>query len=106
MAAMFAAQTENWEETQEKMSQLVSPWGRFVCVVCLSLIILFHILFLSIVASPANKKSLCRAEVVDPPAAANLIKALLHIPLLRFRIGHYLLVMFAIVVDRKVLLLG
>lgn len=25
MAAMFQAQTANWEETQEKMSQLVSP---------------------------------------------------------------------------------
>lgn len=29
MAAMFKAQTENWEETQEKMSQLVSPLREF-----------------------------------------------------------------------------
>ncbi|KAJ7155344.1 DWNN domain-containing protein [Mycena crocata] len=28
MAAMFQAQTANWEETQEKMSQLVSPLAR------------------------------------------------------------------------------
>lgn len=29
MAAMFQAQTQNWEETQEKMSQLVSPFAAF-----------------------------------------------------------------------------
>lgn len=29
MAAMFQAQTANWEETQEKMSQLVSPHAGF-----------------------------------------------------------------------------
>lgn len=29
MAAMFQAQTANWEETQEKMSQSVSPLGGF-----------------------------------------------------------------------------
>lgn len=29
MAAMFQAQTQNWEETQEKMSQLVSPFSAF-----------------------------------------------------------------------------
>ncbi|KAF9563120.1 DWNN-domain-containing protein [Agrocybe pediades] len=29
MAAMFQAQTQNWEETQEKMSQLVSPSVAF-----------------------------------------------------------------------------
>ena len=32
MAAMFQAQTANWEETQEKMSQLVSRW-RFLSYV-------------------------------------------------------------------------
>ena len=37
MAAMFKAQTENWEETQEKMSQLVSPPVNFICVVVLVL---------------------------------------------------------------------
>ncbi len=40
MAAMFKAQTENWEETQEKMSQLVSPIVDFVCVVVLVLMII------------------------------------------------------------------
>ena len=29
MAAMFQAQTANWEETQEKMSQLVLPLAGF-----------------------------------------------------------------------------
>lgn len=29
MAAMFQAQTQNWEETQEKMSQLVLPLAGF-----------------------------------------------------------------------------
>ena len=29
MAAMFQAQTQNWEETQEKMSQLVLPIAGF-----------------------------------------------------------------------------
>ena len=38
MAAMFKAQTENWEETQEKMSQLVSPLADFISVVVLVLI--------------------------------------------------------------------
>ncbi|PPQ96278.1 hypothetical protein CVT26_005665 [Gymnopilus dilepis] len=34
MAAMFQAQSQNWEEAQEKMSQLVSPiMGSIVCVV-------------------------------------------------------------------------
>lgn len=37
MAAMFQAQSANWEETQEKMSQLVSPiCGSLVLVVVLS----------------------------------------------------------------------
>ncbi|KAF5383655.1 hypothetical protein D9615_003664 [Tricholomella constricta] len=30
VAAMFQAQTANWEETQEKMSQLVSPYAGFL----------------------------------------------------------------------------
>jgi protein MPE1 len=29
MAAIFSAQTQNWEETQEKMSQLVYPKRAF-----------------------------------------------------------------------------
>lgn len=29
MAAIFSAQTQNWEETQEKMSQLVYPERAF-----------------------------------------------------------------------------
>lgn len=33
MAAMFQAQTQNWEETQEKMSQLVDPLGFICCIV-------------------------------------------------------------------------
>ena len=33
MAAMFQAQTQNWEETQEKMSQLVNPSGFIYCIV-------------------------------------------------------------------------
>lgn len=44
MAAMFQAQTQNWEETQEKMSQLVSTLCGFIlCIVdlCLMNICLF-----------------------------------------------------------------
>ena len=37
VAAMFQAQTANWEETQEKMSQLVLPRVGFVIVVDFSL---------------------------------------------------------------------
>ena len=37
MAAMFQAQTQNWEETQEKMSQLVLPLRVFIYVVVPSL---------------------------------------------------------------------
>ena len=37
MAAMFQASAANWEETQEKMSQLVSPPNGFHCP-CSSLI--------------------------------------------------------------------
>jgi len=37
VAAMFQAQTANWEETQEKMSQLVLPHAAFVVVVDFSL---------------------------------------------------------------------
>ena len=46
MAAMFQAQSQNWEEAQEKMSQLVSPvMGFIVCVVvpCLMNICLFFL---------------------------------------------------------------
>ena len=32
MAAMFQAQTANWEETQEKMSQLVSRARAVFCL--------------------------------------------------------------------------
>ena len=32
MAAMFQAQTANWEETQEKMSQLVSRACAIFCL--------------------------------------------------------------------------
>ena len=32
MAAMFQAQTANWEETQEKMSQLVSRARAIFCL--------------------------------------------------------------------------
>jgi hypothetical protein len=42
MAAMFQAQTANWEETQEKMSQLVSPLAVLpVSFVVISLIHFF-----------------------------------------------------------------
>lgn len=34
MAAMFQAQSANWEETQEKMSQLVSPLGALLPLSC------------------------------------------------------------------------
>ena len=34
MAAMFQAQTQNWEETQEKMSQLVSSLYGFYPLYC------------------------------------------------------------------------
>ena len=37
MAAMFQAQSANWEETQEKMSQLVSRLWRFFPVSCSNL---------------------------------------------------------------------
>ncbi|KAI9459043.1 DWNN-domain-containing protein [Russula earlei] len=36
MAAMFQAQSANWEETQEKMSQLVSPLAFFSCQVVIT----------------------------------------------------------------------
>jgi protein MPE1 len=38
MAAMFQAQSANWEETQEKMSQLVFPAERVPCLVVLRVI--------------------------------------------------------------------
>lgn len=41
MAAMFQAQSANWEETQEKMSQFVYPARAFVDVVDQNLMNMF-----------------------------------------------------------------
>ena len=47
MAAMFQAQTQNWEETQEKMSQLVLPIAGFCLYVVQNLMMnVFFFFFL------------------------------------------------------------
>ena len=46
MAAMFQAQTQNWEETQEKMSQLVLPIAGFCLYVVQNLMINVFFFFL------------------------------------------------------------
>lgn len=55
MAAMFEAQTANWEETQEKMSQLVLPYA--VLVLCSSLTSHERDLFFPILLSNLNSAS-------------------------------------------------
>ena len=47
MAAMFQAQTQNWEETQEKMSQLVLPIAGFCLYVVQNLMMNIFFFFLS-----------------------------------------------------------
>ena len=48
MAAMFQAQTQNWEEAQEKMSQLVLPIAGFCLYVVQNLMMnLFFLFFFS-----------------------------------------------------------
>lgn len=54
MAAMFQAQTANWEETQEKMSQLVSPLLRVFFVICSSSMSHIRDLFFFYSASYSN----------------------------------------------------
>ncbi|KAF9026375.1 DWNN-domain-containing protein [Hymenopellis radicata] len=46
MAAMFQAQTANWEEAQEKMSQFVAPSRASICLVARSLMTFFLLYFL------------------------------------------------------------
>ncbi|KAF9048261.1 DWNN-domain-containing protein [Hymenopellis radicata] len=58
MAAMFQAQTANWEETQEKMSQFVAPSRASICVVARSLMNVLFAIF-----------SLCGARGGKPVAS-------------------------------------
>jgi hypothetical protein len=94
MAAMFQQQTANWEETQEKMSQLVLPRYAPLCSV-VQLVPnernLLHPAYLSIAELSAS--SLPR-EVVRPQAveASHLVHT---------TIGHYHPATFAIAAERK-----
>ena len=45
IAAMFKAQTENWEETQEKMSQSVMSSRFALCIRCNLILIYFPVSF-------------------------------------------------------------
>jgi hypothetical protein len=47
MAAMFQAQTQNWEEAQEKMSQLVLPIAGFCLYVVQNLMMNVFFFFFS-----------------------------------------------------------
>ena len=104
MAAMFQAQTQNWEETQEKMSQLVLPIAGFCLYVVQNLMINVFFFF----SSPT-----CLIETVrhvSIPILEGLVSLavenrILPMHLIRFRtIGLCHLVMFAIDAERKVCL--
>lgn len=100
MAAMFQAQTANWEETQEKMSQLVSRLCGFPVYVvhfvlmnviflcypsCLCYVVIIVLFVFTTILVVAPRK----AEVVGP---FNIIS----------QSAHYPQVMFVIAVDKKV----
>jgi hypothetical protein len=102
MAAMFQAQTQNWEETQEKMSQLVLPIAGFCLYVVQNLMMNVFFFF----SSPT-----CLIEIVphvfipilEELAFLAVENRILPMLLTRFRtIGLCLLAMFAIDADRKV----
>ena len=104
MAAMFQAQSANWEETQEKMSQLVSPLA--VLPVSCSNFSNTHSLF---VLSPAVLPSFLSLSVklgftpilVERVLAAVAEASHLH-PTTNRPIGRSHLAMCVTVVDRKV----
>lgn len=65
MAAMFQAQTANWEETQEKMSQLVSPYRHSYLSYCS---ISSHI---NVLLQVRPKFTLIRVVLASPRAEAS-----------------------------------
>lgn len=100
MAAMFQAQSANWEETQEKMSQLVSPLGVFYLCSSAYSNEHFSVYFTSpfhlrcIFETVRKRFTRIREEEVRFSVEAS--------PLVPIRTDHYPRVMFAIGVERKV----
>lgn len=61
MAAMFQAQTANWEETQEKMSQLVSRFSAFIVLRSISISHERDFYFLPLRIAPTASNKQCPA---------------------------------------------
>lgn len=102
MAAMFQAQTANWEETQEKMSQLVSPACGFPVYVVERLlmnVVLFPVRFVPTVSAKTARFEFTTILGVHPAVVESLIMPLI---IIISRNVLCLLVTSAIAVDRKV----
>ena len=102
MAAMFQAQTANWEETQEKMSQLVSRLSAFLVYSSRSFLMNFTLFFVSslpldfllLVLSESTRTLEVEALVAAEPNHSR--------PITTNQIDLYLPAMFATDADRKV----
>ena len=99
MAAMFQAQTQNWEETQEKMSQLVLPIAGFCLRSTISNDECFFFFFSDCLIETVPLVSIPVLGVASPVVENRTLPMYLT----RFRTtGLCRLAMFAIDADRKV----
>lgn len=101
MAAMFQMQTANWEETQEKMSQLVSRLADLFTY-CSS-ICLMNDCFCSTSAPALDTHIVLRVYTLTTAVPAFLVEVKRHhTVIITTTTNPYRLAMSAIVADRKV----
>jgi hypothetical protein len=101
MSAMFQAQTQNWEETQEKMSQLVLPIAGFRLYVVQNL--MMNVSFFSSPTCPIVIVPHVFIPLLEGLASLAVENHILPMHLTRFRTtGLCRLATFAIDAERKV----
>jgi protein MPE1 len=101
MAAMFQAQTQNWEEAQEKMSQLVLPIAGFCLYVVQNL--MMNVFFFSSPTCLIETVPRVSIPILEGLASLAVENRILPLYLIRFRTtGLCHLAMFVIDAERKV----
>jgi hypothetical protein len=102
MAAMFQAQTQNWEETQEKMSQLVLPIAGF-CLYVVQILMMIAFFFFPSPTCLIETVPHVSIPVLEGLASLAVENRILPMYLTRFRTTDLChLAMFAIDAERKV----
>jgi hypothetical protein len=105
MAAMFKAQTANWEETQEKMTQLVSRLCGFIVLCSRSISHERDLFFSPFLFISTNETVPCASTLIHEVLAFLVVVDLIRLTSNITHINlsdHYLQVMYVIVVDKKV----